>query len=83
MLGVLSGQIIVIVNPLVWVFEGMIQGFKVTTIGMYVHGIQDNTKEHFSFIVWLFFAYRAVTHDGGFVRGWNGTFILKNCPLAC
>ena len=28
-------------------------------------------------------AYRAATHDGGFAKGWNGAFILQNCPLAC
>ena len=29
------GQIIVIVDPWVWGFEGMIQRFEVTAIGMY------------------------------------------------
>ena len=28
-------------------------------------------------------AYRALIHDGRFVRGWNGAFILQNCPFAC
>ena len=35
----LSGQISVIVDPWVWGFDGMIQRFEVTAIGMYVHGI--------------------------------------------
>ena len=33
-------------------------------------------KEIFSFIAWSFLAYNAVVHDGRFVRGWNGAFIL-------
>ena len=29
------------------------------------------------------FWHRAVTHDGRFGKGWNGAFILQNCPLTC
>ena len=35
----LCGQIIVIVDSSVWGFEGMIQRFEVTAIGMYLCGI--------------------------------------------
>ena len=35
----LSGQIIVTVVPLVWEFEGRIQKYEVTAIGMYVCAI--------------------------------------------
>ena len=48
------GKIIATVDPSVWAFEGMIQRFEVTTIGTYVHGIRDITKEHHSFIVGSF-----------------------------
>ena len=42
----------------------------------------DIDREHCS-IAWLFLAYRAVIHDGGFMRDWNGAFTLQNCPSAC
>ena len=83
MLVALSGQIIVIIASLAWGFEGIIQRFEITTMGMYVCGIRDITKEHCSYTAWSFFAYRAVTHDGRFARVWNGAFILQNCPSAC
>ena len=50
MLVALSGQIIVIAEPCAWGFEGIIQKFEVTTIGMNVHGISDIVKECCSFI---------------------------------
>ena len=83
MLVALSGQINVIVVPSIWGFEGMIQRFEVTATDTNEHGIWDITKEHCSFIAQSFLAYQAVTHNGRFVRGWNGAFILQNFPLAC
>ena len=43
---------------------------------MDVCGTLDTDMEQYSPIAWLFLAYRPVIHDGGFVRGWNGAFIL-------
>ena len=79
----LSGQVIVIADASLWGFEGIIQRFEVTAIGTNVYGARDITEEHFSFIALSFLAYRAVIHDGGFVRGWNVAFILQNCLFAC
>ena len=78
----LSGQIIVIVDPSVSGFEGMIQRFEVTATGMNVCGTWDIDREPCSFIAWSFLAYRAITQEGGFMRGWSGAFILQNCLLA-
>ena len=39
MLVALLGQIIVIVDPIVWEFDGIIQRFEATAIDMNVHGI--------------------------------------------
>ena len=50
MLVALSGQIIVIVVPSVWGFEGMIHRFGVTAIGTNVCGIWNIIKEHCFFI---------------------------------
>ena len=72
-----------IVDPSILGFKGMIQKFKVTTIDMNEYGARDIDREHCFLIVWLFLAYRAVIHNGGFVRGWNGAFILQNCPFTC
>ena len=83
MLVALSGQITIIVNPSVSGFERMIQQFEVTATGVNVCGTGDTDREHCSPIAWLFLEYRAVVHDGGFVRSLNGTFILQNCPFAC
>ena len=44
---------------------------------------EDIDGEHCSFIAWLFLAYRAVTHDCEFVKGWKNAFILQNCLFAC
>ena len=52
------GQLIVIVNPWVWGFEGMIHRFEVPAIGINVYDISDITKEHCSFIAWSFLVYR-------------------------
>ena len=60
----LSGEITIIACPCVWGFEGIIQRFEATAIGMNVHGARDITNGHCSFIAWLFLAYRAVIHDG-------------------
>ena len=60
----------------------MIHRFEVTEIGMYLCGIRDITKEHFLYCL-VIFGIQGVTHDCGFVKGWNGAFILQNCPLAC
>ena len=62
--GLVWAQVIVIGDPWVWESEGMIQRFEVTAVGIYEYGIWAITKEHSSFIAWLFLAYRAVTHDG-------------------
>ena len=83
MLVALLGQIINIADPSVSEFEGMSQWFEVTATGMNVCGVWDIDREHCSPIAWSFLAYRAVIHDGGFVRGWNGAFILQHCPFAC
>ena len=83
MLVALSGQITVIVDPSVSEFEGMIQRFEVTATGMNVCGTWDIDREHCSPIAWPFLAYKAVIHNGGFMRGWNGAFILQNCQFAC
>ena len=61
----------------------MTQRFEVTAIGINVCGTWDIDREHCSPIAWSFLAYKAVIHDGGFMRGWNGAFILQNCPFAC
>ena len=82
MLVALSGQIIVIADPSVWGFEGIIERFEVTAIGTNVSG-KEILPKNFSFITWSVLAYRAQTHDGQFVRGWNGAFILQNSPFAC
>ena len=52
MLVVLSWQIIILADPSVWGFEGIIQRFEV--IGMNVCGALDITREHCSFIAWSF-----------------------------
>ena len=57
-------------------FEGIIQRFEVTAMGMNVCGTWDIDREHCSPIAWSFLEYKAVIHDGAVVRGWNGTFIL-------
>ena len=79
----LSGQIIIIVSASVMGLEGIIQRSEVAATGMNVCGTWDIAKEHFSFIAYSFLANRAVIHDGWFVRGWNGAFILQNCLFAC
>ena len=68
MLVALSGQIVVIIDSWAWGFEGIIQRFVVTAIGMYVHGMWDIIKEHCSFIAWSFLVYRVVADDGRFTR---------------
>ena len=83
MLVTLSGQITVIFYPRVFRFEGLIQKFEVTAPGMNVCGAWDINREQCSPIAWSFLAYRAVIHDGEFVRGWNGEFIWQNCPSTC
>ena len=83
MLVALSGQSIIIAEPSVSEFEGIFQRYEVTAIGANVCGAWDIVKEHGSFIGCLFLAYRAVIHDSGFVRDWNGAFILQNCLFAC
>ena len=50
---------------------------------MKVCGTWDIDSQHCSFIAWLFSAHKAVIHNGGLVRGWNGAFIFQNCPFAC
>ena len=35
-------------------------------------------NEHFEVISAGLLAYRAVTHDGGFAKGWKGVAILQN-----
>ena len=75
---------IVIVDPQIWGFEGMIQRLEVTAIGtvhMYV-AYEILLKSTVPLLPGHFW-HRAVTHDGRFVRGWNGAFILQNCSLAC
>ena len=69
MLVTLSGKIIIIADPSVSGFEGMIQRFEVTATCMNVHGTYNIDKEQCSFIAWLFLAYRAVIHDHQFMRG--------------
>ena len=83
MLVALSGQIIIIVDPGVSGFEGMIQRFEVMAMSTNVYSTLDIDREHCSPIAWLFLAYRAVIYDGGFVRGWNSAFILQNCQFVC
>ena len=83
MLVALSGQIIIIVDPSVSGFEGMIQRFEVTATGTNVCGTWDIDREHCSPIAWSCLAYKAVIHDGWCVRGWNSAFILQNCPFTC
>ena len=73
----------VIVDPSVSGFEGMVQRFEVTATGMNVYGAWDIDRESHSSIAWSFLAYRAVIHDGGFMRGWYGASILQNCLFAC
>ena len=79
----LSGQIIIIVDPSVSRFEGMIQKFEVTATGLNVCGAWNIDKEHCSPIALSFLAHMGVIHDDGFVRGWTGVFTLENCPFAC
>ena len=69
MLVALSGQIIIIVDPSVLGFEGMIQKFEKSVTGMNIYGIWDIDKEHCSQIAWSPLAYRAVIHNGGLMRG--------------
>ena len=83
MLVALSGQIIVIVDQSVLEFEGMTQRFEVTGTGMNACATWDIDREDCSPIAWSILVYKAVIHGGGFVRGWNGAFILQNCPFAC
>ena len=83
MLVALSGKIIIIVDCSVLEFEGMIQRFEVTATVMNVYDTWDIDRENCSPIAWSFLAYRAVIHAGGFVMGWNGEFILQNCPFTC
>ena len=83
MLVALSGQIIIIVDPTVTGFEGMIQRFEETATGINVCGACDIDRKHCSLLLWLLLVYRAVIHKGGLVRGWNGVFILQNYPCAC
>ena len=54
MLVALSGHIIIIADPSVSGFEGMIQRFEVAVTGTNVHGAWDTDKEHCSFIAWSF-----------------------------
>ena len=61
----------------------MIQRFEVTATGMNVCGTWDMGKEHSSLITWSILTYKAVIHNGGFVRGWDGAFILQNSSFAC
>ena len=62
----------------------MTQRFEVTARGINVCGTWDIDRGAlFSYTAWSFLAYKAVIHDGGFMRGWNGAFILQNCPCAC
>ena len=82
-LATLSQQIIVIVDHIVLEFERIIQRFEVTATHMNVCGTWDIDRKHCSSIVWSFVAYKAVLHDGWFLQGWNGAFILQNCPFAC
>ena len=83
MLVALSGQIIGIANPSVWRFEGIIQRFEVIAIGTNVCGTWDIIKEHCSLIALSSLVYSTVICDDGFMRGWNGAFILQNCLFAC
>ena len=83
MLVALPGQIIVIVDPSVLVFEGMIQWFEVTATGTNVCGAWHTDREHCSPMAWSFLAYRTVIHGGGLMRDWDGAFILQNSPVAC
>ena len=61
----------------------MIQSFEVTAMGMNVCGTWDIDTEHSSLTAWSFLAYMAVIQDDRLMRGWNGVFILQNCPFAC
>ena len=61
-----------------YVVHGVLTGNTVNVCGAW--GID---REHCSPIDWLFLAYKAVIHDGRFMRGWNGAFIQQNCPFAC
>ena len=61
----------------------MILRFEVTETSMNVCGTWDIDEECFSFIAWSLLAYRIVIHNGGFVRGWKGVFILQNFMFAC
>ena len=61
----------------------MIQRFEVTATGMNVGGTHDIYREYCFPIAWSFLAYKAVIHDGRFMRSWNVAFILQNCPFAC
>ena len=54
MLVVLSGQIIFIADPSVWGFEGVIQRFEVTAIGMSVCGTLDIVKNTVPFLLGKF-----------------------------
>ena len=54
----LSGQIIVVVDPSVLEFEGMIHRFEVNATGMNVCGSWDIDREHCSPVTCLFLAYR-------------------------
>ena len=54
MLVTLSGNVIVIADPSVLGFEGMIQRFEVTATGMNVCGTWHIDKECCSFIAWSF-----------------------------
>ena len=79
----LSGQIIITVDPSLPGLEGMIQRFEVAATGLNVCGPWDIYRECSSLIAWSFITWMAVTHNGEFVRGWNGVFILQNCPFEC
>ena len=47
-------------------------------VGMFASEVFLICNEHCEAISAGFLAYRAVTHDGGFAKGWKGTVILQS-----
>ena len=49
-----------------------------TCVGKFTSEVFLICNEHCEVISVELLAYRAVTHDGGFARGWKGVVILQN-----
>ena len=68
----------------VMLLAGVESGFvKIQTsgdicVGKFTSEVFLICNEHCEVIYVVLLAYRAVTHDGGFAKGWKGVVILQN-----